>query len=103
MVLDLSIGSTAAFVVSKLDELLKSDELKDIVGVPTSKLASWVDDADEVDPNLNLKGRRGTLLTDKKVEAVSETFVVGFLDGRGGEQLGFLGFWVGWGMGCFGL
>ena len=37
MVLGLGTGSTAAFVVAKLGELLSSGQLKDIVGVPTSK------------------------------------------------------------------
>ncbi|KAM1579609.1 hypothetical protein ACFXTI_041523 [Malus domestica] len=37
IVLGLDTDSTAAFVVSKLGELVKYDELKDIIGVPTSK------------------------------------------------------------------
>ncbi|KAF5951349.1 hypothetical protein HYC85_009293 [Camellia sinensis] len=37
MVLGLGTGSTAAFVVSKLGQLLSSGQLTDIVGVPTSK------------------------------------------------------------------
>lgn len=32
----LGTGSTAAFAVDRIGELLKSGELKDIVGVPTS-------------------------------------------------------------------
>ncbi|KAB2621441.1 ribose-5-phosphate isomerase 3 [Pyrus ussuriensis x Pyrus communis] len=98
MVLGLGTGSTAAFVVSKLGELLKSGELKDIVGVPTSKRTEdqarqlgiplsvlddhpkidlAIDGADEVDPNLDLvKGRGGALLREKMVEAASEKFVV---------------------------
>ncbi|CAN1134786.1 Probable ribose-5-phosphate isomerase 3, chloroplastic [Linum perenne] len=81
MVLGLGTGSTAAFVVSKLGELLKSGQLKDIVGIPTSKrteeqarslgiplsildnhpkLDLAIDGADEVDPVLNLvKGHGG--------------------------------------------
>lgn len=98
MVLGLGTGSTAAFVVSKIGELLASGELKDIVGVPTSKrtqeqaaslgiplsilddhpkLDLAIDGADEVDPDLNLvKGRGGALLREKMVEAASEKFVV---------------------------
>ncbi|CAN6575501.1 unnamed protein product [Malus baccata var. baccata] len=98
MVLGLGTGSTAAFVVSKLGELLKSGELKDIIGVPTSKRTEdqarqlgiplsvlddhpkidlAIDGADEVDPNLDLvKGRGGALLREKMVEAASEKFVV---------------------------
>lgn len=89
MVLGLGTGSTAAFVVSKIGELLKLGELKDIVGVPTSKrtyeqalslgiplsilddhphLDLAIDGADEVDPDLNLvKGRGGALLREKMV------------------------------------
>lgn len=36
MVLGLGTGSTTAFAVDRIGELLKSGELKDIVGVPTS-------------------------------------------------------------------
>ncbi|KAJ0489016.1 putative ribose-5-phosphate isomerase [Helianthus annuus] len=98
MVLGLGTGSTAAFVVSKIGELLASGELKDIIGVPTSKrtqeqaallgiplsvlddhpkLDLAIDGADEVDPDLNLvKGRGGALLREKMVEAASDKFVV---------------------------
>ncbi|MQL41478.1 ribose 5-phosphate isomerase A, partial [Escherichia coli] len=91
MVLGLGTGSTAAFVVSKLAELLNSGQLKEIVGVPTSKRTEdqarslgiplsvlddnpridlAIDGADEVDPDLNLvKGRGGALLREKMVEA----------------------------------
>ncbi|XP_009610024.1 probable ribose-5-phosphate isomerase 3, chloroplastic [Nicotiana tomentosiformis] len=98
MVLGLGTGSTAAFVVSKLGELLSSGQLTNIVGVPTSKrteeqalslniplstlddhphLDLAIDGADEVDPNLDLvKGRGGALLREKMVEAASDKFVV---------------------------
>lgn len=98
MKLGLGTGSTAAFVVAKLGELLSSGELTDIVGVPTSKrtyeqalalniplatldtvpaLDLAIDGADEVDPNLDLvKGRGGALLREKMVEAASDRFVV---------------------------
>ncbi|KAI5675184.1 hypothetical protein M9H77_06134 [Catharanthus roseus] len=98
MVLGLGTGSTAAFVVAKLGELLASGKLTNIVGVPTSKrtfeqanslnipLATLdthpridlaIDGADEVDPNLDLvKGRGGALLREKMVEAASDKFVV---------------------------
>lgn len=98
MVLGLGTGSTAAFVVAKLGELLKTGELSNIVGVPTSKrteeqarqlgiplsvlddhpsLDLAIDGADEVDPFLNLvKGRGGALLREKMVEAASKDFVV---------------------------
>ncbi|XP_031397419.1 probable ribose-5-phosphate isomerase 3, chloroplastic [Punica granatum] len=114
MVLGLGTGSTAAFVVAKLGELLKSGQLTDIVGVPTSKrteeqarglgiplsvlddhpkLDLAIDGADEVDPNLDLvKGRGGALLREKMVEAASDKFVVvvddtKLVDGLGGSGL----------------
>ncbi|CAI9781697.1 unnamed protein product [Fraxinus pennsylvanica] len=114
MVLGLGTGSTAAFVVAKIGELIKSGELTDIVGVPTSKrtqeqaaslniplstldahphLDLAIDGADEVDPNLDLvKGRGGALLREKMVEAASDKFVVvvddsKLVDGLGGSGL----------------
>lgn len=98
MVLGLGTGSTAAFVVDKIGQLLASGELTNIIGVPTSKrtqeqaaslgiplsilddhprLDLAIDGADEVDPDLNLvKGRGGALLREKMVEAASAKFVV---------------------------
>ncbi|KAG0577278.1 hypothetical protein KC19_5G144400 [Ceratodon purpureus] len=98
MVLGLGTGSTAAFAVAKIGELLKEGKLTDIVGVPTSKRTAEqaaalgiplsvlddhpkidlaIDGADEVDPDLNLvKGRGGALLREKMVEAASAKFVV---------------------------
>ena len=114
MVLGLGTGSTAAFVVAKIGELLKSNQLRDIVGIPTSKrteeqarslgiplsvlddhphLDLAIDGADEVDPDLNLvKGRGGALLREKMVEAASDKFVVvvdetKLVDGLGGSGL----------------
>lgn len=114
MVLGLGTGSTAAFVVAKIGELLKSGQLTDIVGVPTSKRTEEqalslgiplsvlddhpridlaIDGADEVDPDLNLvKGRGGALLREKMVEAASEKFVVvadetKLVTGLGGSKL----------------
>ncbi|KAF9670087.1 hypothetical protein SADUNF_Sadunf13G0032000 [Salix dunnii] len=114
MVLGLGTGSTAAFVVAKLGELLKTGELTNIVGVPTSKRTEEqarslniplsilddhphidlaIDGADEVDPLLNLvKGRGGALLREKMVEAASDEFVVvadetKLVDGLGGSKL----------------
>ncbi|KAJ9180119.1 hypothetical protein P3X46_008401 [Hevea brasiliensis] len=114
MVLGLGTGSTAAFVVAKIGELLQSGQLTDIVGIPTSKrteeqarslgiplsvlddhprLDLAIDGADEVDPDLNLvKGRGGALLREKMVEAASEKFVVvadetKLVTGLGGSKL----------------
>ena len=90
MVVGLGTGSTAAFAVERLGQLLASGELKDIVAVPTSvrtkeqaeglgiplvtldthsELDVAIDGADEVDPGLNLvKGGGGALLREKMVE-----------------------------------
>ncbi|XP_022897925.1 probable ribose-5-phosphate isomerase 3, chloroplastic [Olea europaea var. sylvestris] len=114
MVLGLGTGSTAAFVVTKIGDLIKSGELTDIVSVPTSKrtqeqaaslniplstldahphLDLAIDGADEVDPNLDLvKGRGGALLREKMVEAASDKFAVvvddsKLVDGLGGSGL----------------
>ncbi|PWA60753.1 Ribose 5-phosphate isomerase, type A [Artemisia annua] len=98
MVLGLGTGSTAAFVVYKIGQLLASGQLTNIIGVPTSKrtqeqaaalgitlsilgdhpkLDLAIDGANEVDPNLNLvKGRGGALLREKMVEAASNKCVV---------------------------
>eukprot|EP00798_Chlamydomonas_sp_ICE-L_P004622 gene4622-33936_t len=97
MVVGLGTGSTAAFAVDRIGELLKSGELKDIIAVPTSvrtfeqatelgiPLATLdtqphinvaIDGADEVDPNLDVvKGRGGALLREKMVEMASDLFV----------------------------
>lgn len=114
MVVGLGTGSTAAFAVDRIGELLKSGELQNIVGVPTSertkeqaealgiplatldtqpKLDVAIDGADEVDPNLNLvKGRGGALLREKMVELASDQFVcivddTKLVDGLGGSKL----------------
>mmetsp|Transcript_1581 Transcript_1581/g.4690 ORF Transcript_1581/g.4690 Transcript_1581/m.4690 type:complete len:284 (+) Transcript_1581:100-951(+) len=97
MVLGLGTGSTAAYAVDRIGDLLESGELKDIIGVPTSertyeqakgrgiplatlseqpKLDLAIDGADEVDPFLNVvKGRGGALLREKMVEMASAKFV----------------------------
>ncbi|KAK9908930.1 hypothetical protein WJX75_004851 [Coccomyxa subellipsoidea] len=97
MKLGLGTGSTAAFAVDKIGQLLKDGTLKDIVGVPTSirtyeqalslgiplatldevsELDLAIDGADEVDPNLHVvKGRGGALLREKMVELASKRFV----------------------------
>jgi ribose 5-phosphate isomerase A len=114
MVVGLGTGSTAAFAVDRIGELLKSGELKDIIGVPTSirtyeqakglgiPLATLdtqphidvaIDGADEVDPNLDVvKGRGGALLREKMVELASDKFVcivddTKMVTGLGGSQL----------------
>ncbi|CAO2837063.1 unnamed protein product [Amaranthus hypochondriacus] len=114
MVLGLGTGSTAAFAVARIGELLSSGQLTNIVGIPTSKRTEEqalslgiplsvlddhpsidlaIDGADEVDPDLNLvKGRGGALLREKMVEAASDKFIVvvddtKLVDGLGGSRL----------------
>jgi len=102
MVIGLGTGSTAAFAVERVGELLKSGELTDIMAVPTSvrtkeqaeslgiplttlgtpesrfsDLDVAIDGADEVDPQLNLvKGGGGALLREKMVEVCAKKFIV---------------------------
>eukprot|EP00968_Pinguiococcus_pyrenoidosus_P017143 scaffold1667_cov258-Pinguiococcus_pyrenoidosus.AAC.17 len=90
MIVGLGTGSTAAFAVERLGQLLKEGTVTDIIGIPTSirtkeqaeelgiplatldehsKLDVAIDGADEVDPGLNLvKGGGGALLREKMVE-----------------------------------
>jgi ribose 5-phosphate isomerase A len=98
MVLGLGTGSTTAFAVTRIGECLKSGDLKNIVGIPTSirteKLAReldiplcglddqplidvTIDGADEVDPDLNLiKGGGGALLREKVVAQASRQNII---------------------------
>ncbi|CAN6451964.1 unnamed protein product [Victoria cruziana] len=98
MVLGLGTGSTAAYAVERIGELLKQGKLENIVGVPTSKktekqarelgiplsslavhpvLDLAIDGADEVDPQLNLvKGGGGSLLREKMIEGACRNFIV---------------------------
>jgi ribose 5-phosphate isomerase A len=114
MVVGLGTGSTAAFAVDRIGELLKSGALKNIIGVPTSirtyeqalslgiplatldeqpHLDVAIDGADEVDPDLNVvKGRGGALLREKMVEMASDKFVCivddsKMVSGLGGSKL----------------
>ena len=93
----LGTGSTAAWMVRILGEMVREDGL-DVVGVPTSTRtadlarecgvrvvsldeAQWldltIDGADEFDPDLNLiKGGGGALLQEKIVACASDAMVV---------------------------
>jgi ribose 5-phosphate isomerase A len=114
MVIGLGTGSTAAFAVERVGELLKSGELKDIVAIPTSvrtkeqaeelgiplttlgtpesrfsKLDVAIDGADAVDPALNLiKGGGGALFREKIVEECAEKFIVIVDDSKMVDGLG---------------
>jgi len=98
MVVGLGTGSTTAFAVMRIAERLKSGDLKNVVGIPTSirteTLAAdlgiplcglddqplidvTIDGADEVDPALNLiKGGGGALLREKVVAQASRQNVI---------------------------
>src|SRR5688500_15247594 len=98
MVVGLGTGSTADFFIAALADALRTGELTNIVGVPTSiqserrarelgvplgNLAEHcapdvtVDGADEIDPDLNLiKGLGGALLREKIVAQNSKMMVV---------------------------
>lgn len=97
-VVGLGTGSTTAFAIQFLGERLKSGELTDIKGVPTSFQASVlakqygiplttldeidridiaIDGADEVDPQKNLiKGGGAAHTREKIVDGLAEQFVV---------------------------
>ena len=98
MVVGLGTGSTTEFAVRRIAEQLKSGDLNNIVGIPTSvrtqKLAGelniplcglddqpdidvTIDGADEVDPDLNLiKGGGGALLREKVVAQASRRNII---------------------------
>jgi ribose 5-phosphate isomerase A len=93
MTVGLGSGTTAAFVVGRIGELLASGKLQDVRGIPTSERTAalareigvplvalsearprlTIDGADEIGPNLALiKGRGGALLREKIIAASSE-------------------------------
>ncbi|CAK9141305.1 unnamed protein product [Ilex paraguariensis] len=98
MILGLGTGSTAKHAVERIGELLKQGILKNIIGIPTSKMTHEqalslgiplsdldthpvvdlaIDGADEVDPYMNLvKGRGGSLLREKMIEGACKKFIV---------------------------
>jgi ribose 5-phosphate isomerase A len=93
MVVGLGSGTTSAFVVARIGDLLASGALRDVRGIPTSELTAvlageagiplmslseakptlTIDGADEIGPDLAvIKGRGGALLREKIVAAASE-------------------------------
>jgi ribose 5-phosphate isomerase A len=98
MVVGLGTGSTADFFITALADAIKSGQLRDIKGVPTSRQSErralsvgiplanlaqcpvcdlTVDGADEVAPNLNLiKGLGGALLREKIVAQNSKKLII---------------------------
>lgn len=97
-IVGLGTGSTTAYAIQYIGERLKSGELKDIVGIPTSFQAEVlarqygiplttldvvdhidiaIDGADEVDPHLNLvKGGGAAHTREKIVDCLAEQFIV---------------------------
>jgi len=110
MKVGLGTGSTAAFAVERLGQLLKDGTLKDIIAVPTSvrtkeqaeelgiplctldeesHLDVAIDGADDVDDDLNLvKGGGGALLREKMVEVCADKFIVIVDESKIGKGLG---------------
>jgi len=98
MVVGLGTGSTAAFAVRRIGQLLRSGRLRGILGIPTSREVATlarrediplttleehgeidvtIDGADEVDPQLRLiKGRGGALLYEKIVARASRLEII---------------------------
>lgn len=97
-IVGLGTGSTTAFAIQRLGDRLKSGELKDIKGIPTSFGAAVlakqygiplvtlddvdhidiaIDGADEVDPQKNLiKGGGAAHTREKIVDYLAEQFIV---------------------------
>ena len=98
MILGLGSGSTAALMIEALGQKIKTGEIKDVVGIPTSfqgevlagdlgipltslsavsKIDLAIDGADEVDPNFQLiKGGGACHVQEKLVAALAEKFLV---------------------------
>lgn len=97
-IVGLGTGSTTAYTIQFLGDRLKSGELKDIVGIPTSfqaevlakqygiplttldaidRIDIAIDGADEVDPQKNLiKGGGAAHTREKIVDYLAEQFIV---------------------------
>jgi len=110
MVVGLGEGSTAAFAVRRIAQLLREGDLHDILGVPCScKVEArardlgiplttlnehpiidlTIDGADEVDPDLNMiKGGGGALLREKIVAQVSRREVIAVDESKLSPALG---------------
>ncbi|MFM7405963.1 MAG: ribose-5-phosphate isomerase RpiA [Cuspidothrix sp.] len=109
-IVGLGTGSTTAYTIQYLGERLKSGELKDIVGIPTSfqsevlakeygvpltaldavdHIDIAIDGADEVDPHKNLiKGGGAAHTREKVVDYLAAQFIVVVDSGKLVEKLG---------------
>jgi len=110
MVVGLGTGSTAIHAVRRIGERLARGELKDVIGIATSKRTDaearrlgislmddalpmeidvTIDGADEVDPEWNLiKGGGGALLREKIVAQASKRMVVVVDEDKLSDRLG---------------
>jgi ribose 5-phosphate isomerase A len=109
-IVGLGTGSTTAYAIQFLGDRLKSGELKDIVGVPTSfqaevlskqygiplttldaidRIDIAIDGADEVDPHKNLiKGGGAAHTREKVVDYLANRFIVVVDSGKLVDRLG---------------
>lgn len=109
-IVGLGTGSTTAYAIEYIGERLKSGDLKNIVGVPTSFQAEVlakkygiplttldaidhidlaIDGADEVDPNKNLiKGGGAAHTREKVVDSLADIFIVVVDGGKLVDKLG---------------
>ncbi len=110
MVVGLGTGSTAAFAVEKIGELIKAGKLNNIKGIPSSVATEMlakkagipltnldkdpvidltIDGADEVDENLNLiKGGGGALLREKVLAQASKINIIIVDESKISKRLG---------------
>jgi len=110
MIVGLGTGSTVKYFLQAISEKLKTGDLKDIFGIPSSiqteklagelniplstfaehqKLDISVDGADEVDPEFNLiKGGGGALLREKVLAQASQRYIIIIDDSKYVKRLG---------------
>jgi len=110
MTLGLGTGSTVFYALRRLGDRIRTGQLRDVAGVPTSEATArlarefgiplttldkhphldlTIDGADEVDPDMNLiKGLGGALLREKIVAAASHRLVIVVDDTKLVNQLG---------------
>ena len=109
-VVGLGTGSTAIHAIARIGDRLKSGELRNVRGIPTSFQSSVlarehqiplttleevgridiaIDGADEVDPHLNLiKGGGAAHMREKIIDALAEEFIVVIDSGKLVDRLG---------------
>jgi len=109
-IVGLGTGSTTAYAIQYIGDRLKSGDLKDIVGIPTSfqaevlakqygiplttldaieRIDLAIDGADEVDPQKNLiKGGGAAHTREKVVDYLAERFIVVVDSGKLVDRLG---------------